>query len=68
MTKDEFLALSAEKYDRLQQLNQIIDFYEYEKTFDEIWTEFGRCTFEKNLGELPKNYQKKTLSELVTEK
>lgn len=68
MTKDEFLAISAEKYDTLQQLNQINDFYEYEKMFDTLWTEFGRKTFEKNLGDLPQNYQKKTVSELATGK
>ena len=42
MTKDEFLAISGEKYEKLQELNQIDDFYKYEKAFDAIWLEFGR--------------------------
>jgi bisphosphoglycerate-independent phosphoglycerate mutase (AlkP superfamily) len=68
MTEDEFVALSREKYQKLQVLNKINDFYEYEKTFDTIWTAFGRESLEKNIGELPQNHQKKTLSEPDTEK
>lgn len=68
MTEEEFVALSIEKYRKLQELNEISDFYEYEKTFDAIWTEFGRQSFEKILGELPQNHQKKTLSEPDTGK
>ncbi len=44
------------------------DFYEYEKTFDAIWIEFGRQSFEKNIGNLPMNHQKKTVYELDMEK
>lgn len=68
MTEDEFVALSREKYRKLQELNKINDFYEYEKTFDAIWTEFGRESLEKNMGEVPKNRQKKIASEPGTEK
>ncbi|MCY7351485.1 MAG: hypothetical protein LH606_12610 [Cytophagaceae bacterium] len=68
MTKEEFVALSLEKYEELQQLNQIGDFYTYEKTFERIWTEFGRQSLEKNIGELPLNAQKKTVFEPDTVK
>lgn len=68
MTKEEFLVIASEKYEKLQKLNQIDDFYQYEKEFEQIWTEFGRQSLEKNIGELPANHQKKTLSELDTEK
>ena len=59
MTKEEFLALAAEKYEKLQELNQIDDFYQYEKTFDQLWIEFGRQSLEKNISHIPKNKQKK---------
>ena len=68
MTQEEFVTLSIEKYQKLQELNQINDFYEYEKTFDTIWTDFGRQSLEKNMGELPQNHQKKTMSEPDMEK
>jgi hypothetical protein len=61
MTKEEFVALSLENYEKLQQLNQIDDFYTYEKTFEHIWTEFGRQSLQKSIGDVPVNAQKKTL-------
>ena len=67
MTKKEFLAIASEKYEKLQKLNTIDDFYQYEKEFEQIWTEFGRQSLEKNIGDLPTNHQKKTLSEPDTE-
>ena len=63
MTKEEFVTLSLEKYEKLQELNQINDFYEYEKAFEGIWNEFGRQSLEKNIGETPKNHQKKHCSD-----
>ena len=68
MTKDQFLAIAGEKYEKLQELNQINDFYDCEKVFDTIWLEFGRQSLEKNVGEVPQNHQKKTLYEPDTEK
>lgn len=56
MTQEEFVALSIEKYQKLQELNQINDFYGYEKAFDTIWTEFGRQSIEKNMGDVPENH------------
>jgi hypothetical protein len=68
MTEEEFVAISREKYQELQKLNEIKSFYDYEKAFDGIWTEFGRQSLEKNIGDLPENHQKKTTSEPDTEK
>lgn len=60
MTKEEFLTIATEKYEKLQEINQINDFYHYEKAFEGIWNEFGRESLEKNISEVPKNHQKKT--------
>ena len=68
MTQQEFVDLAVEKYHELQKLNEITEFYDYEKTFETIWTEFGRQSLEKNIGERPLNPQKKTLYGLGMEK
>jgi hypothetical protein len=52
----------------LRNLNQIDDFYTYEKEFESIWTEFGRQSLEKNIGRLPENPQKKISFGADTEK
>jgi hypothetical protein len=61
MTEAEFLALAKAKYDSLQTLKDSPNFYDYEKSFDEIWTDLGRQVLEKNIGEVPSNHRKKTL-------
>ena len=63
MTKEEYIALACEKYDALQKLNEHLNFYDYEKTFDELWTALGRTILERNIGAIPKDHRKKTLSE-----
>ena len=68
MTKKEFLAIASEKYEKLQKLNDIKSFYDYEKAFEGIWTDFGRQSLEKNIGDIPQNHQKKISSEPDTEK
>lgn len=65
MTKDEFLAIAAERYESLQKLNEVKSFYDYEKTFDELWTDLGRQVLEKNISEITKDHRKKTLSEVA---
>jgi hypothetical protein len=62
MTQDEFIALAAARYQQLQALNQLDSFYDYEQQFDQLWTDLGQQVLEKNLGELPKDAQKKTPS------
>ncbi len=63
MTKEEYLSLASEKYEALQNLNTNLNFYDYEKTFDELWTELGRAILERNIGEIPNDHRKKTLFE-----
>ena len=59
MTKEEFVALAAQRYDALQALNKLDNFYDYEKEFVSIWRDLGRDVLEKNIGELPANKRKK---------
>lgn len=68
MTKKDFLLLASDKYESLQKLNENLNFYDYEKAFDELWTELGRNVLEKNIGDLPENHRKKTSFEPVTGK
>ena len=60
MTKDEFLAIAIEKYEDLKKLNDQASFYDYERGFDELWTELGRQVLEANIGKVPTDYRKKT--------
>ena len=59
MTKEEYLALASEKYDELQALKKIDNFYDYENEFEKILKELGRTIFEKSLSELPVDRRKK---------
>ena len=36
MTKEDFLAIAAQQYEKLQHLHQIEDFYTYEKEFENL--------------------------------
>jgi len=59
MTKAEYLEAAARRYDKLQALNKIDNFYDYEKEFVSIWQDLGREVLENNLGELVKDKRKK---------
>jgi len=59
MTKEEYLALASEKYDELHALNQIDNFYDYEKEFEKIFHDLGRKVLEKNISELSADRRKK---------
>lgn len=61
MKKEEFLALAERRYDALQELNKLDNFYDYEKKFVDLWRELGREVLEKNVGDVPKNRRKKKL-------
>lgn len=37
MTKEQLFTLVSARYDQLQALNKIDDFYDYERGFEEIW-------------------------------
>jgi len=59
MTKEEFLRIAGTRYDELQALNKLDNFYDYEKGFVGIWQSLGRSVLEKNLGSLPNDKRKK---------
>ena len=59
MTEDEYVALARQKYHQLQQLKDKPTLYDYEKAFDEIWTDLGRQVLEKNLSDVPNDRRKK---------
>ena len=59
MTKEEYLAIASAKYDELQALNKIDNFYDYEKEFEKFLKELGRTLFEKNISELSVDRRKK---------
>jgi hypothetical protein len=59
MTKAEYLEIAARRYDELQALNKLDNFYDYEKEFVIILNDLGREVLEKNLGTLSKDKRKK---------
>jgi hypothetical protein len=59
MTKEEYLAMAAKRYDELQALNKIDNFYDYESEFANIMNELSKEVLEKNLSKLPADRRKK---------
>lgn len=59
MSKEEYMALAEQKYHDLQQLKNQPTFYDYEKSFDQIWQDLGRQVLEKSLSDVPTDRRKK---------
>jgi hypothetical protein len=59
MTKEEYLLITAKRYDELEALNKIDNFYDYESEFANIMKGLGKELLEKNLGDLPADKRKK---------
>lgn len=59
MTKEEYLALALEKYEALEKLESLDNFYDYEKEFDQIWRDLGKEFLTANLGGTSKDRRKK---------
>lgn len=59
MSKEEYLAIAAQRYDAFVALNSKDNFYDYEKEFVHILNDLGREVMEKNLGELSRDKRKK---------
>jgi ferritin-like metal-binding protein YciE len=59
MTKQEFLTLCEAKYPEVEKLNELKDFYEYEKQFEKIMTELSRTLLQSNISEVPADRRKK---------
>ncbi|SDC31121.1 hypothetical protein [Niabella drilacis] len=49
MTKQQYLDAAEKRYDELQRLNLLTDFYDYESEFVRIWQDLGREVLEKNI-------------------
>lgn len=62
MSKEEYLAKAAARYDALQGLKEQQDFYNYEAEFEKIWTDLGREVLESTISKVPTNRRKKTSS------
>ena len=61
MTKEEFLVLASEKWDKITSHRaDSNNLYDYEKGFDELWVEFGRTTLEGSIGRVVKDRRKKS--------
>jgi len=59
MTKEEYLAIVSKRYDELQALNKIDNFYDYESEFANIMKQMSKEVLEKNLSELTADRRKK---------
>ena len=62
MSKEEYLAKAAARYEAIEKLKQQKDFYSYEAEFDKVWTDLGREVLESSISKVPKNARKKTAS------
>ena len=63
MTKPEFIELASKRYDDLQSLNKLDNFYDYEKEFTDIMRSLGKEILEANLGLIPTNPKKKNFTQ-----
>ncbi len=59
MTEANFIALAKKRYEALQSLNKIDNFYDHEKEFESIWRELGREVLEANISKVPADRRKK---------
>src|SRR6478735_2594089 len=64
MTRQEYLEAAEKRYDELQRLNLITDFYDYETEFVKIWQDLGREVLEKNISKPGNDKRKKNLTTL----
>ena len=68
MTKEEYLKLAAAKWDSLEKMQEIDNFYDYEKEFDRIWVELGKSVLDSSLGEVSSDRRQKKESKADMEK
>ena len=62
MTNEEYLALCSKRYDELQALKKVDNFYDYESEFVTIIKDLGKEVLEKQLSELSADRRKKKRS------
>ncbi len=66
MTREEFLGLAGSRYEALQELKKIDDFYDYEKGVEKIVQELSRKVLEQNIGFVSKDRRKKKFDQVFT--
>ncbi len=59
ITKEEYLAMASAEYDSLKELEGVKDFYDYEKTFSDIWQRLGRQVLESSISTVGNDRRKK---------
>ncbi len=59
MTKETFIAAAVSRYEKLNDLNNIDNFYDYEKKFEQIWKDLGREVLEQNISTFSADRRKK---------
>ncbi len=59
MFREEYLSLCSRRYDELQTLNKLDNFYDYESEFATIMKDLSKDVLEKHLSELPADRRKK---------
>lgn len=65
MTEENFLELCRSKYQQISKLNEVKDFYEYEKQFEKIMTDLSRTVLENNISQVPADRRKKKHSAVM---
>lgn len=58
-TEEEYMALARQKYQQLKALKDKPTFYDYQKSFEQIWLDLGRQVLEKSGGPVPGDRRKK---------
>ena len=59
MTREEYLELCSKRYDELNALNKVDNFYDYESEFATIMKDLGKEVLQKQLSDLPADRRKK---------
>jgi hypothetical protein len=64
MNRKEFLSVASQYYEEFESLKTQPNFYDYQKTFTDLWQRLGREYMEKQLNEtsVTENRRKKTLT------
>ena len=59
MTEEQFVELARKQFQKIKALKSVTSFYEYEKQFDKVWTDYGKETLEQTINKPPKDRRKK---------
>jgi hypothetical protein len=61
LTKEEYMALAAQKYEQLHDLNKKTTLLDHEQAFETIWTDLGKQVLEKTISQPKLDRRKKKL-------